>query len=79
MTDKKDVSNSSYVAGITVLWSCFVTTPMWLMMTYGILTRINAPTWLWGMYYAYIPTVFTGIFMTGIFRVMQDQERKDEK
>jgi len=49
------------------------------MITYGILARVNAPTWLWGMYYAYIPTVLTGIFMAGIFKVMQDQEKKNEK
>lgn len=45
------------VAGcLGAVLAMFVTLPMWLVLLFGILSRVDAPVWMWGLYWAYIPT-----------------------
>lgn len=74
ITKDKEAPLSVYVATASLIWSVLVTLPMWFVMTYAILARIDSPPWLWGLFYAYIPTCFTAYFLQYIWKVLRSQE-----
>lgn len=74
-TQKDDLPTSSYVAVATLLWSLFITTPIWFTILYVILSRVNAPSWVWGLYFAYIPVSFTGNVLATFFKMLLSKEK----
>jgi len=43
----------------------FVVFPMWIAILYQILTRIDIPSWTWGLFWAYVPI---GFILQGIMQ-----------
>jgi hypothetical protein len=61
--------NAAAVIGIGCLpacWQLFVTTPLWLVILFGIITTIDAPTWLQVCFWVYVPCQILGILVNTI-------------
>lgn len=41
--------------------SIFITLPMWFALLFGILDRIEAPTWMWSCFFAYMPSTWIAV------------------
>lgn len=44
----------------------FVLLPLWLSIMFGVLTHIDAPTWLWVVFWIYAPSILVIGLLTGI-------------
>ena len=40
---------------LVVFWSAFVTTPMWLLLLFMVMSTAEHPTWVWALYWVYVP------------------------
>lgn len=56
---------------VVLLWSIFVTGPLWLVLFYRVLTRIEANELDWYLFYTYAPAVFVGFFLGLAFQVVR--------
>lgn len=51
-----DPNPKDVVGCVHAILGFFTVLPMWLVLLYGILSRVEAPSWMWGVYFAYVPT-----------------------
>jgi hypothetical protein len=46
----------SFAAGCTGAFiALFISTPLWMVLLFGMLARIDAPTWMWVVHWTYLP------------------------
>lgn len=48
------------------MWSLFVTTPMWLVLVFSLMSANEMPTWAWTLYWCYVPCSILGVVLTAI-------------
>jgi hypothetical protein len=51
-------------------WNLLVNLPMWLILLFGILQTIDAPTWTWILYFIYLPCNVLGKVLNELFKMM---------
>jgi hypothetical protein len=57
MTTTPDSERPSVFAGCAVgVGRLCVSWPIWYALLFGILQRIDAPTWMWVAYFVYVPS-----------------------
>lgn len=54
---------------MSIAWSLFVTFPMYMAILYGVLSTIEAPTYVWVLYVLYGPALFIGIILAIVARI----------
>ena len=79
MTTENDLPTSSYVALAGFLWAVFIVTPIWFTILYVILSSINASSWVWGLYFAYIPVSFTGNVLITSYKILLSKEKSSNE
>lgn len=63
-------SEAKGLAGCFILiWQFFVTTPMWLILLYHLMSANEMPVFAWVLYWAYVPCLILGVIFGGIFSV----------
>jgi hypothetical protein len=68
-------NNKKLLSGcIAAFWSICITTPMWLVLLYHILTKIQAAPTYWALFWCYVPAVIIGGIIVGIFQSQGDSK-----
>lgn len=52
----------------TAIWLLFVTTPMFLLIVYAIMSSITLPVWAWPLFWCYVPALIIGVLLGTIAR-----------
>ncbi len=58
------------ISCLASMFTVLVTGPMWYVLMFGILSRIDAPTWLWALFWCYVPIGFASVFLVQIAKVI---------
>ena len=53
-------------------WNACITTPMWLMLFYQLLAAVDAPPWVWALYFCYLPAHAVGLILGIIVHLLED-------
>lgn len=63
------------VGCLMAVFSLLVTSPMWLFLLFGILTTLGdaVPTWLWVLYWAYVPCSVLGVMVAALAKNLMDE------
>lgn len=71
---QKKLSDKEASGCFLTAWTLFVTTPMWLMLLFAILSALgeSTPTYAWALYWCYAPANVLGVVLLGVTRVMAD-------
>lgn len=75
MSNKSDKENAETAVGcVLMMWTMFVTTPMWLVLLFLILSALgdNIPVWGWVLYWTYIPSMILGLALAAITKQIKD-------
>ena len=56
------------------VWDFLIVRPLWLVLVFGILSRLDAPTWLWACYWVYVPSIVVGAILGGVWRMVASDE-----
>jgi hypothetical protein len=51
-------------------WLLFICFPMWVAMLHGILSACNPPSYVWLLFYVYIPVAFIGGVVQQVLKVL---------
>ncbi len=69
--DKGPEMTAADVAGcIGGLVMLLITTPIWYVLLFVLLSRTEAPGWAWALYWLYVPTHVLVAFCGQIWRVL---------
>ena len=65
---------------MSVLWTFFVTAPLWFVLQYAILSGLGdaVSSKAWAMFIVYVPACLLGIVLIGITKVILDGDDKEE-
>ena len=50
----------------------FLTLSLWFIMLYGIISSIDAPVWLWAIFWVYVLLIFILAFIAKLIERMDD-------
>lgn len=65
--DKKTEADKTIGCAIFIISLC-VTTPMWMILLFAIMSRVDVPEWAWVLYWVYVPTHVISTMVIAIFR-----------
>lgn len=68
MVSEKDQEN--YVGCAAVIWQLVVTSPMWLVLLFAMMSQKDMPVYAWVLYWAYVPAHVVGVLMAGLVRLL---------
>ena len=63
---------------IHLVWHFLVVKPLWLAILVGIMLEVDAPNWVWYVFYAYFPAVIFGAVIAGIVMGLEQADKKPE-
>ena len=55
MSENDELKPSQFAGCATAMIRMMVTLPMWYVLLFGIIGRIDAPNWLWILFWVYMP------------------------
>jgi hypothetical protein len=63
---------------MSVLWTFFVTAPLWFVLQYAILGGLGdaVSSKVWALFIVYVPACLAGVVLIGITRVVLDGDDK---
>lgn len=69
MQREGEMKASKIVASVIGL---FVLLPMWMLLIYQVLASTNQSTWVWVLYWMYLPISILVSILTKIVEIMED-------
>jgi len=67
-----DPKKRDVVGCITSLIGLVLLTPLRLVLLYGILSRIETPTWMWVLYFCYWPTALMWGICSAVVKLIDE-------
>lgn len=49
-----------------------VTTPLWLCLMFWIISQLNAPVWVWVVYWTYVPFLVAALFVGIVVKLLDE-------
>lgn len=57
---------------LACVWTLFVTTPMWLILLFAMMSANDMPASSWALYWCYVPAQVLGVIVLGIAKAVTE-------